>query len=118
MNDFLFRMPDFLSRPPGFYFVIAAMVGSTALVPFGFTNAVTYAPSVAAIVITSIVLIQGSRDTAAIHAKLDEIIVSMRETRNEVVGLEHEEPERIAAAVERLEREADEQSPTPRQSAV
>lgn len=118
MNDFLFRMADFLSRPPGFYFVIAAMVGSTALVPFGFTNVVTYALSVAAIVITSIVLIQGYRDTAAIHAKLDEIIVSMRETRNEVVGLEHEQPERIAAAVERLEQEADEQNPTRRQSAI
>ncbi len=118
MNDFLFRMADFLSRPPGFYFVIAAMVGSTALVPFGFTNVVTYALSVAAIEITSIVLIQGYRDTAAIHAKLDEIIVSMRETRNEVVGLEHEQPERIAAAVERLEQEADEQNPTSRQSAI
>jgi low affinity Fe/Cu permease len=118
VNDFLFRMADFLSRPPGFYFVIAAMVGSTALVPFGFTNVVTYALSVAAIVITSIVLIQGYRDTAAIHAKLDEIIVSMRETRNEVVGLEHEQPERIAAAVERLEQEADEQNPTRRQSAI
>ena len=47
MNDFLFRMADFLSRPPGFYFVITAMVGSTALVPFGFTNVVTYALSVA-----------------------------------------------------------------------
>ncbi|MFT2215436.1 hypothetical protein ACLJYM_26980 [Rhizobium giardinii] len=36
-------MAEFLSRPPGFYFVIAAMVGSsTALVPFGFTNVVTY----------------------------------------------------------------------------
>jgi low affinity Fe/Cu permease len=54
-------------------------------------------------------LIQGYRDTAAIHAKLDEIIVSMHETRNEVVGLEHEQPERIAAAVTRLEQEADEQ---------
>jgi low affinity Fe/Cu permease len=118
VNDFLVRMADFLARPPGFYFVIAAMVGSTALVPFGFTNVVTYALSVAAIVITSIVLIQGYRDTAAIHAKLDEIIVSMRETRNEVVGLEHEQPERIAAAVERLEQEADEQNPTPRQSAI
>lgn len=48
-------------------------------------------------------LLQGYRDTAAIHAKLDEIIASMRETRNEVVGLEHELPERIAAEVERLE---------------
>ncbi|THK35800.1 hypothetical protein EHS39_22990 [Ensifer sp. MPMI2T] len=106
MDHLLFRMAEFLSRPPGFYFVIVAMVVSTALVPFGLTNVITYALSVAAIVITSVVLIQGYRDTAAIHAKLDEIIVSMRETRNGVVGLEHEEPERIAAEVERLEEEA------------
>ncbi|PLU01766.1 hypothetical protein BMJ34_12180 [Sinorhizobium medicae] len=110
MNQILFRMADFLSRPPGFYFMIVAMIVSTALVPFGLTNVITYALSVAAIVITSVVLIQGYRDTAAIHAKLDEIIVSMRETRNEVVGLEHEQPERIAAAVERLEAEAENQA--------
>jgi low affinity Fe/Cu permease len=62
---------------------------------------------VAAIVITSVVLIQGYRDTAAIHAKLDEIVVALSEARNEVVGLEHAEPEKIAAAVERLEQEAE-----------
>ncbi|HWK63703.1 MAG TPA: low affinity iron permease family protein [Rhizobiaceae bacterium] len=108
MNRLLFSMADFLSRPPGFYFVILAMAASTALVPFGLTEVVTYALSVAAIVITSVVLIQGFRDTAAIHAKLDEIIVALGETRNEVVGLEHEEPHKIAKVVERLEQEADE----------
>ncbi|ASY73268.1 low affinity iron permease family protein [Sinorhizobium fredii] len=118
MNHFLFRMADFLSRPPGFYFVIVAMIVSTALVPFGLTNVVTYALSVLAILITGVVLIQGYRDTAAIHAKLDEIIVSMRETRNEVVGLEHEQPEHIAAAVQRLEAEADEQGRANRETAV
>ncbi|PDT43940.1 low affinity iron permease family protein [Sinorhizobium fredii] len=118
MNHVLFRMADFLSRPPGFYFVIVAMIVSTALVPFGLTNVVTYALSVLAILITGVVLIQGYRDTAAIHAKLDEIIVSMRETRNEVVGLEHEQPEHIAAAVQRLEAEADEQGRANRETAV
>ncbi|MET0597938.1 MAG: low affinity iron permease family protein [Mesorhizobium sp.] len=53
-----------------------------------------------------VVLIQGYRDTAAIHAKLDEIVVSLKETRNDVVGLEKEEPEKIRKAVEKLEREA------------
>ena len=56
------------------------------------TEVVTYALSVAAIVITGVVLIQGYRDTAAIHAKLDEIVVALRETRNDVVSLEHEDP--------------------------
>ena len=62
--------------------------------------------SVAAIVITGIVLIQGYRDTAAIHAKLDEIIVSLDETRNDVVGLEHAEPEEIREKLIVLEEEA------------
>jgi low affinity Fe/Cu permease len=106
MNRFLFKSADFLSRPPGFYVMVLAMVFCTLLVPFGMTNAVTYALSVAAIIITGVVLIQGYRDTAAIHAKLDEIVVALKETRNDVVGLEHAEPEEIKAELERLEREA------------
>jgi low affinity Fe/Cu permease len=86
--------------------MIAAMVVCTALVPFGLTNVVTYALSVAAIVITGVVLIQGYRDTAAIHAKLDEIIVGLKETRNDVVGLEHAEPEKIKEHLNKLEKEA------------
>ena len=106
MNKLLFKTSEFLSSPPGFYFVLAAMVVSTALVPFGWTDVVTYALSVLAIVITGIVLIQGYRDTAALHAKLDEIIIALRETRNEVVGLEHEAPDKIAKVVKKLEAEA------------
>ena len=82
------------------------MAVCTALVPLGWTDVVTYALSVAAIVITGIVLIQGYRDTAAIHAKLDEIIVALNETRNDVVGIEKEEPEKIKAAIEKIEPEA------------
>ncbi|MEI9411811.1 low affinity iron permease family protein [Mesorhizobium salmacidum] len=106
MNRILFLTADFLSRPPGFYVMVVAMVLFTALVPFGLTNAVTYALSVAAIVITGVVLIQGYRDTAALHAKLDEIVVSLKETRNDVVGLEHAEPEEIRAKLVMLEEEA------------
>ncbi|AZO44426.1 MULTISPECIES: low affinity iron permease family protein [Mesorhizobium] len=106
MNKFLFAAADFLSRPPGFYVMIIAMVVCTALVPFGLTNAVTYALSVAAIVITGVVLIQGYRDTAAIHAKLDEIIVALNDTRNDVVGLEHADPKDIRAKLGKLEEEA------------
>jgi low affinity Fe/Cu permease len=107
MNSLLFKLADFLSRPPGFFVVLGAMVVCVALVPAGFTDLVTFALSVAAVVITSVVLIQGYRDTSAIHAKLDEIVVGLRETRNDVVGLEHAEPHEIRAVVERLEREAE-----------
>lgn len=105
-NGILFRSADFLSRPPGFYIVLLAMVACTALVPFGWTDVVTYALSVAAIIITGVVLIQGYRDTAAIHAKLDEIILRLRETRNDVIGLEHADPEEIAARIRKIEDEA------------
>jgi low affinity Fe/Cu permease len=107
MSRLLFGLADFLSRPPGFFVVLGAMVVCVGLVPAGFTDLVTFALSVAAVVITCVVLIQGYRDTSAIHAKLDEIIVALRETRNDVVGLEHAEPHEIRAVVERLEREAE-----------
>jgi low affinity Fe/Cu permease len=35
MNRLLFLAADFLSRPPGFYVMVVAMVICTALVPFG-----------------------------------------------------------------------------------
>ena len=106
MNRFLFVTADFLSRPPGFYVMIVAMAACTALVPFGLTNVITYALSVAAIVITGVVLIQGYRDTAAIHAKLDELIVAQNYAINDVVGLEHADPKEIRAKLDRLEKEA------------
>jgi low affinity Fe/Cu permease len=106
MDTWLFRIADFLGRPPGFYMVLAGMVFCTLLVPLGWTDVVTYGLSVVAIVITGVVLIQGYRDTAAIHAKLDEIIVALREPRNKVVGLEHESPDRIKKVVEEIEEEA------------
>jgi low affinity Fe/Cu permease len=108
MNQALFAASDFLSKPPGFYWMLAAMAAATALIPLGVSyNAITYVLSVLAIVITSVVLIQGYRDTAAIQAKLDELILAQEKARNEVVGLEKQEPERIAQEVEKLEREAE-----------
>ena len=73
----------------------------------------TYALSVAAIIITGVVLIQGYRDTAAIHAKLDEIVLALREARNHVVGLEHADPNEIRRAVQDLEAEANRASLDP-----
>ena len=118
MNNFLFCVADFLSKPPGFFFVLAAMVICTALVPFGFTDVVTYALSVVAIVITGVVLIQGYRDTSALHAKLDELILALRETRNEVVGLEHEDPKKIRKVIRRLEDEANGNAPAPNRAST
>jgi low affinity Fe/Cu permease len=107
MNQVLFKVADFLSRPPGFYVVLELMAISILLVPLGLTEVVTFALSVAAIVITGVVHIQGYRDTAAIHAKLDEIVVALGETRNNVVGLEHSDPKEIREVIMKLEREAE-----------
>lgn len=108
-NDALFRLASFLSRPPGFYILMATMAGLSLLLPFGLTEFVTYILSVAAIIITGIVLLQGYRDTAAIHAKLDEIVIALKETRNDVVGLEHAQASEIREHLEVLEKEAEEQ---------
>jgi low affinity Fe/Cu permease len=106
MNKWLFQASEFLSAPLGFYALLLAMAACTALVPLGWTDVVTYALSVLAIVITGIVLIQGYRDTTALHAKMDELIIALRETRNDLVGLEHRDPKEIASVVEDLEIEA------------
>ena len=105
-NTLLFKLAEFLARPLGFYAVLGLMVVSTVLLPFGYTDVVTYVLSVAAIVITGVVLIQGYRDTAAIHAKLDEIIVAMRHTRNELVGVERQDPKAIDALLHEIEARA------------
>ncbi len=106
VNKWLFEVAEYLSSPPGFYQVLAAMAFATVLVPFGWTDVVTYALSVLAIVITGVVLIQGYRDTTALHAKLDEVIIALREARNDLVGLEHRDPEEIAEKLLQLEEEA------------
>jgi low affinity Fe/Cu permease len=106
LDKYLFVLADFLSRPSGFYFVLLAMLACTLLVPFGLTEVVTYALSVAAIVISGVVLIQGYRDTAAIHAKLDEIVVALDGTRNDVVGLEQSDPKEIEAELSSIQRKA------------
>jgi len=106
LDSWLFRLADFLGRPPGFYLVLVLLVIATAFIPLGGTNFVNYLLSVSAIVITGVVLIQGYRDTAAMHAKLDEIIVALDRSHNELVGLEHEQPAKIQEAIEELERRA------------
>ena len=119
MNHILFAAADFLSRPPGFYVMLAAMLVATIVIPFGVDeNLVTYVLSVAAIVITGVVLIQGYRDTSAIQAKLDELILAQNAARNEVVGLEKAEPEKIAREVAKREREAKEREDSARKAAL
>ncbi|TIT60643.1 MAG: hypothetical protein E5W60_18280, partial [Mesorhizobium sp.] len=56
--------------------------------------------------LTGVVLIQNYRDTSAIQAKLNEIIVALDAARNDVVGLEHGSREEITAELESIEKRA------------
>ncbi|WP_245436372.1 low affinity iron permease family protein [Mesorhizobium tamadayense] len=62
----------------------------------------TYIVSISALALTGVVLIQNARDTAAMQAKLNEIIIALEAARNEVVGLEHESPEHINKELENI----------------
>lgn len=76
MTNWLSKASEFLSAPPGFHAMLLLMAACTVLVPLGMTEVVTYFLSVLAIIISGIVLIQGYRDTAALHAKLDELLLA------------------------------------------
>ncbi len=106
MNKILFRVAEFVSTPPGFYWLMGTTALCSAAAAFGLVNVVTFYLSVLAIVLTGVVLVQNYRDTAAIQAKLNEIVLSLPSARNQVVGLEHAAPEQIADELQAIERRA------------
>ena len=99
----LYALAEFFSKPPGFYVMLAA-----ALVCALLTSATlgTYIISISAMCLTGVVLIQNYRDTSAMQAKLNEIIVALDAARNEVVGLEHASPAAIDAELKDIENRA------------
>lgn len=120
MNHWLFAVADFLSKPPGFWAMLGLMALSSLVLLLGADeNFITFALSVLAIVVTGVVLIQGYRDTAAIHAKLDEIVIRLEGPRQEeVVGLEKREPREIEAKLDKLEAEAQVKPRAPRRRSL
>jgi low affinity Fe/Cu permease len=66
----------------------------------------TYIVSFTALALTGVVLIQNARDTAAMQAKLNELIVAVSAARNEVVGLEHGSAEEIRKRADDIEERA------------
>ncbi|RWK18860.1 MAG: hypothetical protein EOR43_25005 [Mesorhizobium sp.] len=103
MHRPLYFLAEFFSKPPGFYMLLAAALicAAIASAPLG-----TYIVSISALALTGVVLIQNARDTAAMQAKLNEIIFALEAARNEVVGLEHESPEDINEERENIETRA------------
>lgn len=101
---------DFLSSTAGFIATsIALLVGIAigALVQFsdGFMFGFNLFLSVAAIVISGVILVAGARSEAALHVKLDYLIEASK-APNRSVGIEHKEHAEIEAERIKVEREA------------
>ena len=98
---------SFLSTARGFiitFVTLLAGIGIGAVLQFndGFMFGFNIALSVAAIVISGIILVSGARSEAALHVKLDHLIESSRAS-NKAVGLEHKDVGEIEAERARVE---------------
>jgi len=105
-------LAEFLSTWQGFvstFFVLLLGIGIGALLRFDeeFMFGFNIFLSVAAIVISGVILVAGARSEAALHVKLDYLIEHSKAT-NKVVGIEHKDATEIEAERRRVEDEASE----------
>ena len=110
VSGLIYRLADFLSDSRGFiatFLALAAGIGIGAATQFneGFMFAFNIFLSVAAIVISGVILVAGARSEAALHVKLDYLIEHSSAT-NKVVGLEHRDAREIEEERLRVEQEA------------
>lgn len=103
-------LATFLSTTTGFLVVFSTvMLGLLVMYLFGFNEIVSLAVnlylSIAAIIISGVILLQNDKDVAAIHAKLDEVLIRLPGS-NELVGLEHQLQEEIATKRAEVEKKA------------
>ena len=110
MSRILNAFAAFLSTSNGFiatFMVLMIGIGVGALLQFNetFMFGFNILLSVAAIVISGIILVSAARSEAAIHVKLDYLIEYSKAT-NRAVGLEHKEVQEIEAERARVEAEA------------
>lgn len=101
---------SFLSTTTGFLITFVALVvgiGIGALLQFNdaFMFGFNILLSVAAIVISGIILVSGARSEAALHVKLD-YLIEFSKASNKTVGLEHKDVAEIERERQRVEEEA------------
>lgn len=101
---------SFLSTAHGFaltFVILMLGIGIGAMVQFNeaFMFGFNIFLSVAAIVISGIILVSAARSEAALHVKLDYLIECSKAT-NKVVGLEHKDVGEIEKEREKIEKEA------------
>jgi low affinity Fe/Cu permease len=104
------RVAGFLSTATGFLITFVTLVvgiGIGAAVQFNdqFMFGFNIFLSVAAIVISGIILVSAARSEAALHVKLDRLIESSQAS-NKSIGLEHKDVQEIERERERAEAEA------------
>jgi low affinity Fe/Cu permease len=101
---------SFLSTTTGFLATFVALVLGIAIgallqfndsFMFGFNILL----SVAAIVISGIILVSGARSEAALHVKLD-YLIEFSKASNSAVGIEHKDVAAIQAEREKVEKDA------------
>jgi low affinity Fe/Cu permease len=102
---------SFLSTAHGFaltFVILMLGIGIGAMVQFNeaFMFGFNIFLSVAAIVISGIILVSAARSEAALHVKLDYLIEYSRAT-NKVVGLEHKDVGEIERERKKVEKEAE-----------
>jgi low affinity Fe/Cu permease len=103
MHRPLYFLAEFFSKPGGFVILLVTAVACVLLMNSTLAADIL---SIAAIGLTGVVLLQNYRDTSAMQAKLNEIIVALEPARNDVVGLEHGTPEEIDAELRHIEQRA------------
>ena len=104
------RLADFLATSTGFiatFVALAAGIGIGALLQFneGFMFGFNIFLSVAAIVVSGVILVAGARSEAALHVKLDYLIEYSKAT-NKVIGIEHKDAHEIEKERRAVEEEA------------
>lgn len=101
---------SFLSTTTGFLITfVALLVGVAIGAALQFNDAFMFGfnilLSVAAIVISGIILVSGARSEAALHVKLD-YLIEFSKASNKMVGIEHQDVQTIEAERQRVEEEA------------
>ena len=105
------RTAAFIGRPIAFVFALASILLWASTGPlFDYSDTWQLVVNTSTTIITFLIvfLIQNSqnRDAAAIQAKLDELIRSVKTARNEFIGIEHMTDHQLELIRRELERES------------
>lgn len=113
VSRFINQIAEFLSTAHGFvttFVLLIVGIAIGALLQFNesFMFGFNIFLSVAAIVISGVILVAGARSEAALHVKLDYLIESSK-AKNRAIGIEHKDVHEIEKERKRVESEVSEE---------